>query len=348
MTYAKTIGIIAVVIGHSGSPLTDFVYQWHIVLFFFISGYFYKETYSKTPVIFIKKRLKSLYLPYVQYGVVFLLLHNLFIHMNIYSTNFNMQEQVSHIYSLTEVKLNLFSTLTLGTKEQLLGIFWFVTALFNANILFCLINYIIEKMFYWDVIKDKEIILFTVVFSLFIAGTLLAFKNIILPRHIDTVFVVIVFYYSGYMYRKHEDRIPISNNYLVIALALLLLNSLYGDIRIDSHRYVNPSFLLVNSFLGIYAIIGISKYLAANLKDGNVLEYIGEHTFIIMALHFISFKMINYLQIIYYDLPIYKLAMFPTIKGYGSYWWILYTLCGLFIPLGMRLIVDRLNKYIIK
>ena len=51
MTYAKTIGIIAVVIGHSGSPLTDFVYQWHIVLFFFISGYFYKETYSKTPVI---------------------------------------------------------------------------------------------------------------------------------------------------------------------------------------------------------------------------------------------------------------------------------------------------------
>ncbi len=348
MTYAKAIGIIAVVIGHSGSPLTNFVYQWHIVLFFFISGYFYKETYSKTPLIFIKRRLNSLYLPYVQYGVVFLLLHNLFIRMNIYSNNNNMQEQASHIYSLNEITANLISTLTLGTKEQLLGIFWFVTALFNVNVLFCFINYFIDKLVCTELCKEKEKIIFAVVFTLFIAGSLLAFANIILPRHIDTVFVVIVFYYSGYMYRKHEDRIPINNNYLVIALALLLLNSLYGDIRIDSHRYVNPSFLLVNSFLGIYAIIGISKYLVANLKNGNVLEYIGEHTFIIMALHFISFKMINYLQIIYYDLPIYKLAMFPTIKGYGSYWWILYTLCGLFIPLGMRLIVDRLNKYIIK
>jgi len=55
MNIAKALGIFAVVIGHSSSPITHFIYQWHMALFYFISGYFYKDKYSKDPILLIKK-----------------------------------------------------------------------------------------------------------------------------------------------------------------------------------------------------------------------------------------------------------------------------------------------------
>ena len=39
----KGIGIICVVIGHSWMQMQNFVYAFHMPLFFFISGYLYDE-----------------------------------------------------------------------------------------------------------------------------------------------------------------------------------------------------------------------------------------------------------------------------------------------------------------
>ena len=48
MDILKALAIIAVVIGHCDSPhpLYNFIYLYHMPLFFFISGYFYKNEYS--------------------------------------------------------------------------------------------------------------------------------------------------------------------------------------------------------------------------------------------------------------------------------------------------------------
>lgn len=42
-TNAKAIGIMAVVVGHSGCPqiIHNFIYCFHMPLFFMITGYFY-------------------------------------------------------------------------------------------------------------------------------------------------------------------------------------------------------------------------------------------------------------------------------------------------------------------
>lgn len=44
--YMKAIGIILMVMGHSGSPITLWIYLFHMSLFFIISGYCIKEYYS--------------------------------------------------------------------------------------------------------------------------------------------------------------------------------------------------------------------------------------------------------------------------------------------------------------
>ena len=44
---AKGIGIILVVLGHCAFSFTNFVYMFHVSLFFIISGYFFSEKYSE-------------------------------------------------------------------------------------------------------------------------------------------------------------------------------------------------------------------------------------------------------------------------------------------------------------
>lgn len=87
VSIAKAIGIILMVIGHSGCPvgMHHFLSMFHMPLFFFLSGYCFKAYYFDHKKEYLKKRLKSLYLPYVKWAIVFLLLHNIFFRLNIYN-----------------------------------------------------------------------------------------------------------------------------------------------------------------------------------------------------------------------------------------------------------------------
>lgn len=74
----KGIAIISVVIGHCADSrhyLDCFVNQYHLAVFFFVAGYFFKENNVECAKTFISKRIKSLYIPFVLAGIGFLLLH---------------------------------------------------------------------------------------------------------------------------------------------------------------------------------------------------------------------------------------------------------------------------------
>lgn len=77
---AKAIGIICVCIGHSGTStfIVTAVMMFQMPLFYFISGYLYKDFYSEHPFIRIKKSIKAYYLPFLAYDIGYLVLHNIF------------------------------------------------------------------------------------------------------------------------------------------------------------------------------------------------------------------------------------------------------------------------------
>jgi len=86
----KGIGILLMVAGHSGVPFTRFIYLFHMAIFFIASGYCYKVYYSdslENTLIFMKKRFISLWIPYVFWGILYTVLNNWFIHLNIYTDN---------------------------------------------------------------------------------------------------------------------------------------------------------------------------------------------------------------------------------------------------------------------
>ena len=58
----KGLGIIFVVAGHTAySPVHNFVYLFHLAVFYFVAGYFFKDKYIDDKLLFVWKKIKSLW-----------------------------------------------------------------------------------------------------------------------------------------------------------------------------------------------------------------------------------------------------------------------------------------------
>ena len=73
----RGIGIVLMVLGHSGFPGTDFIYLFHMALFFMLSGWLF--SLRGGPVHFIKRKAVTLWLPFVLANTAFTVLNNLFL-----------------------------------------------------------------------------------------------------------------------------------------------------------------------------------------------------------------------------------------------------------------------------
>lgn len=72
ISVAKGLAILLMVLAHAGFPEygNRMIYMFHMPLFFFISGYLFKDCYLFDLKAFITQRIKKLYIPFVKYGVL--------------------------------------------------------------------------------------------------------------------------------------------------------------------------------------------------------------------------------------------------------------------------------------
>lgn len=117
----KGLGIIAVVVGHCGSPIVPYVYMYHLALFFFVSGYLYKDDHSVDPFAYFASRMRRLWWPMVQYGIVFALLHNVFLQLNIYSEEILPDILPTKYFNTLDFLLTIKSTLFMQGIEPMGG-----------------------------------------------------------------------------------------------------------------------------------------------------------------------------------------------------------------------------------
>ena len=112
----KGIAIILMVLGHSGMPegIIEFIYLFHMAVFFIASGYCYKEKYSEDGQAiksFFGRRIKKIYVPYVIWMIILVLMHNLFVTLHIYTD----------LVSFTEGKLgNSYGTISRYSVTELI------------------------------------------------------------------------------------------------------------------------------------------------------------------------------------------------------------------------------------
>lgn len=146
ISIAKAFAILLMVLAHTW--FSEYGSRWinmfHMPLFFFFAGYCFKEKYLECPMLFVRKRIKGLYWPFVKWSIIFLLLHNFFFALNIYNGQYGFHGNVSSLYDNDDFALKTFHILTRMTdNEQLLGGYWFLRSLFVGSIIgFIVIKYI--------------------------------------------------------------------------------------------------------------------------------------------------------------------------------------------------------------
>lgn len=315
------------VIGHTGSVATKFIYMFHMPLFFFLSGYLFKKT--DTPLMTLKKRVKSLYMPFVEYELAYLLLHNIFANLHL----------TKNTYTAIDIFHNILKILTFNGIEDFLGSFWFLASLFVVTILFSFINNYIAHNIKENIIANQII----TAIAFFCLGNILTFEHINIPNStynsefINVAFTAYPVYYLGYLYREHESKIKFNIYYAAGAFMILLLNYPFGDtVEMYKNNYPSPAYFIVGALCGIY----LTLYLSVRLRkrDNKIMRYIGQNTIPILGLHILCFRILDYVTNIY------------GIKNMmvSQFGWILYAIVGIFIPLGVKYLYDKVVHVIRK
>lgn len=135
------------------------------------------------------------------------------------------------------------------------------------------------------------------------------------------------------MKAKKMKRIVILPLFLIVLLASLVFPSAIG--RVDWPYFIP---FVVIALLGTFMILILSSLLD---KRGGifaaVLKYAGDNSLTVLTWHFLSFKVVSFTIIIFYNLSIEQLAHFPRIAQYSEMgWWVVYSIVGVTIPLLLK------------
>lgn len=335
ITYTKAIGITLMVLCHAinaESIFNSFVYMFHMPLFFFFSGYCLKAEYFDRPRMFLWKRIKGLYWPFVKWNVIFLLLHNASFGIHLYSTVYGFHGKGNVLYSNSEVWHHLLNTLFLmRDHELLLGGYWFLRALFVGSVIafltLWLIRVVRRKMHVGSSLWYFVGFLFLVVLCVWDNHAYYSQKyNVIPPQDLAAASL----FYAGYGFRCFCFR-KFRWYEMIAALVVVSVGSFLWPMGLSSYVYSNHRLLpyLFTAVLGTWAVYSLPwQWLTVRMSE--MLRFIGMNTLTILTWHFLAFKSVSLLIIIIYRLPIDRLGEFPVIVDYAVRgWWIAYFLVAM-------------------
>lgn len=347
--YMKGIAIFLVVLAHAGFA-SKFINLFHMSVFFIISGYCYHDFYSedmKSVTLFIKKKLKSLYIPYIYSNLILICLHNLFYRLNIYTDNpgfvesdiLNASYGLISVYTTKDILYHIIMTLGFVDGEQLAGTLWFLRALFEVSILYVMIDFVSRKC--------KRYRTFLICISsifIMIIGYFLNTNNIHIITGVEQTFYYFIFFTIGVLLQGINIEKPIlfaHAHSIAIISAILTASVLFANNYLFAHALVaepnSPIFYVTNGVCGGYCLLAISKVLM-RCHFAEFVAYMGRNSLHIMLWHFLAFKPVSFVYINFHDMPAYYLASFPVLKV--RYLWIIYGIAGIVLPLAVVYILQ--------
>lgn len=254
---AKGFGILMVVIGHTTPFLWthDFIYLFHMPLFFLLSGLFFK--YTTDIKTFLWKKIKGLLFPYVIFTLLFIPVK--YLEYNVIGGGYGTV--LSHNYSDRPL--------------------WFLLALFALNLLTYLIEFIRCRRFP---------IAYAIAIILALIGYLLGRRGVILPCYLVRTLLCFPFFYLGYIGRQWWLQLPETRPRIVFVVAcLILIMGVVFRMQLDVMMVrvdARPWLYCLVPIAGIVATLIISGYVnKAFCKAKNSLAYLGRNSLYIFACH---------------------------------------------------------------
>ncbi len=335
MNLMKCFGIFFVVAGHLGYQplLAEFLpaYSFHIVIFFFISGFFYNEKYENNFARFIRTRFQRLLLPYFVYNLLYgLLMHLLFAKKGL---TFGLPPSPLNVRSL------LVEPFITGHQFFLFIPAWFVPQLLIVQFIY-LIYRKFSRSFVAGIYGQMLFPLAVCVCGLYFAQNPIDFNVNPLKGILIRTSFSMFFYGLGLFYRQISVSNDFLRSYYLIPMCVFqyLLIRHYHDISYElvwcRFRGHIAAPILAGVF-GIYIGLWISKTISSVMGNNNpirrLLDKIGESTFHVMSNHLFIFFLINYAFLTMKGLNIDVLNNIWYAYNKETYW-LLYIAAGLLLP----------------
>lgn len=332
----RGIGIVLMVAGHSGFAGTDFIYLFHMALFFMLSGYFFRPA-RDLPALghFCLRRVVTLWLPFVAANTAFTVCNNLFLKLHILTDDPRILDlpgnQVTGPVTLKDIVGRTVHWCVFDGGTQLGGALWFIQALFQISILYALVEFVLRKGLH---LQD------TLTAQGFVSGVLL-----LLGWHWSRTGWNVwglgiaasgysLFYLGTLAHRMGQPaRNPVVRALTAVqALGVLLAMLHFGSVGLAANQYPHWLFLLLASAEGWVLVYEVSHLAMLLPPLGRALAALGRATMPIVILHFLSFKLVTWVGLQLTGGEAYLLAAFPTLFTGGA-WWLAYTVAGLALPL---------------
>lgn len=257
---AKGATIILMVVGHTTIPhiASDFIYCFHMPLFFIASGF--TSSYMKHSLLgYIKHKAHTMMLPFITYSII-----------------------VS--FALYLIGKMVFSHLILNGWEGYA--LWFIPVLYLSSILTMLISF------------TKNVYLRCgFMISMFLLGSYLSCYQVSLPWTLSTVPYATFLVLIGNELKHIQKWIEAENHYWDIALLFMVTVMVSHFWHLDlAWNHITPVIpLTIGAMAGTLMIFRLSVWIERHIKwCALLLQKVGQETYIVVAFSQVTIMYMNH------------------------------------------------------
>ncbi|MDE7177527.1 MAG: acyltransferase family protein [Lachnospiraceae bacterium] len=353
----SALAIIMIVAGHTGYDILTVgglfpYYSFHVPLFLFISGYFYRAEEEERPLLYVKKKAKKLLLPYFVWNL---------------------------IYGLIAWALRAFCGFSMGEAVSLKSLFldpflhghqflynfaaWFVPALFLIEMMNLCMRLLLRKFRLnseWLILAGSLVVGMAVV-QLAIGGHVWGLYKT--PGRI--LFLYPCFQMGQFYKEKLEERDTLGNvpYYAIVIGVQVLLHLCCNGLAYSSvwcTGFANgPVIPYVTVMSGVAFWLRAARILSpiwgitAQHPAGGFLQYLSRNTYAVMMHHIMALMLVKGIlagiaahtgYLVDFDFVKFHtdIGYYYLVRGSEAFQMV-YLAAGVILPLGLQRIIDRMK-----
>ena len=288
--------------------------------FFFISGMLLSDSCIEDVKYGIIHKVKSYYLPFVKWSILFVLLHNLFTYMGLQSGFYDVKATMTKV-------LRVF---LLKQSEPMLSQLWFLASLTISSLLAVFTTHLLKT----KKLLNIKFLCLSIAISLSLSVILSYVEINGRVTMVRISFFAYSFYLSGFLFRN----LKLTKRFLSAGCLLLYVIGavcpFFIKLEFFGTRELSILLYYVVAMCGILATICLSRKLT-EIKCFNLLSFIGRNTLYILVFHYLAFKLVSFGYVMISGEDIELLTQNVI---YAPEWWlwIVYSVAGVTIPLLIR------------
>lgn len=321
---AKGIGILLVVWAHAKGPFSSYIYQFHMPLFFLISGYLFNE--RNTVKQFVVKKVRTLYIPFIFWNIIFTV-----VELKLQINQFSQKAFCDRIIEII---------LTIGKSGSFLGATWFLASLFVVSVVYKIIDTYLPKK------REMSLVLLVICAVVAYTGFMITF-----PYMISRTLILSVFFAIGRVVRTYKEELSRYGTWMTVIFSavIFLFIGRHNSANMGTNEYKYRWLFVIGALAASYVIIEVSKYIEMNSKYlKKILCFWGRKSMPIVIWQFVVFRIVIALQLYLEGSSLgHIFDYYPCYKTENG-WWIVYVLVGMYASVFIGKITDFIKKSIVK